>query len=81
MNYDNTNTCVAHVLTNVRGSLWFNDGPNPEKDIEIKDMDSNLVHYGMPKKSWKRFCDSKNAIKQRRENKEAKKNRFKKDNT
>ena len=37
--------------------------------------------YGMSKKSWKRFCDSKNAIKQRRENKEAKKNRFKKDNT
>ena len=24
--------------------------------------------YGMSKKSWKRFCDSKNAIKQRREN-------------
>ena len=37
--------------------------------------------YGMPKKSWKRFCDGKNAIKQRRENKEARKNRFKKDNT
>ena len=37
--------------------------------------------YGMPKKSWKRFCDSKNTIKQRRENKEARKNRFKKDNT
>ena len=33
--------------------------------------------YGMPKKSWKRFCDSKNTIKQRRENKEARKNRFK----
>ena len=29
--------------------------------------------YGMPKKSWKRFCDSKNTIKQRRENKEARK--------
>lgn len=37
--------------------------------------------YGMPKKSWKRFCDSKNTIKQRRENKEVRKNRFKKDNT
>lgn len=28
----------------IRGSLWFNDGSNPEKDIEIKDMDSNFVH-------------------------------------
>ena len=37
--------------------------------------------YGMPKKSWKRFRDGKNTIKQRRENKEARKNRFKKDNT
>ena len=39
------------------------------------------IIYGMPKKSWKRFCDSRNTIKQRGENKEAKKNRFKKDNT
>ena len=31
-------------LESIRGSLWFNDGSNPEKDIEIKDMDSNLVH-------------------------------------
>ena len=31
-------------LDAIRGSLWFNDGSNQEKDIEIKDMDSNLVH-------------------------------------
>lgn len=31
-------------LDTIRGLLWFNDGSNPEKDIEIKDMDSNLVH-------------------------------------
>ena len=31
-------------LDSIRVSLWFNDGSNPEKDIEIKDMDSNLVH-------------------------------------
>ena len=31
-------------LDSIRGSLWFNDGSNPEKDIEIKDIDSNLVH-------------------------------------
>ena len=31
-------------LDSMRGTLWFNDGSNPEKDIEIKDMDSNLVH-------------------------------------
>ena len=31
-------------LDTIRGSLWFNDGSNPEKDIEIKDVDSNLVH-------------------------------------
>ena len=37
--------------------------------------------YGMPKKSWNQFCNGKNTIKQRRENKEARKNRFKKDNT
>ena len=37
--------------------------------------------YGMPKKSWKRLCDGNNTIKQRRENKEARKNRFKKNNT
>ena len=31
-------------LDSIRGILWFNDGSNPEKDIEIKDMDSNIVH-------------------------------------
>ena len=31
-------------LDSIRASLWFNDGSNPEKDIEIKDIDSNLVH-------------------------------------
>ena len=31
-------------LDAIRGSLWFNDGSNPEKDIEIKDMDSSIVH-------------------------------------
>ena len=31
-------------LDSIRGVLWLNDGSNPEKDIEIKDMDSNLVH-------------------------------------
>ena len=35
---------IENVLDSIRGSLWFNDGSNPEKDIEIKDMDSNLVH-------------------------------------
>ena len=28
----------------IRGSLWFKDGSDPAKDIEIEDMDSNLVH-------------------------------------
>ena len=41
-------TELLHIIENrldsIRGSLWFNDGSNPEKDIEIKDMDSNLVH-------------------------------------
>ena len=31
-------------LDSIRGVLWLNDGSNPEKDIEIKDMDSSLVH-------------------------------------
>ena len=31
-------------LDSIFGSLWFNDGSNPEKDTEIKDMYSNLVH-------------------------------------
>lgn len=60
MNYDNTcvnsmpindccesgtsRTMIEDKLDSIRGSLWFNDGSNPEKDIEIKDMDSNLVH-------------------------------------
>ena len=35
---------IENRLDSIRGSLWFNDGSNPEKDIEIKDMDSNLVH-------------------------------------
>lgn len=35
---------IEDKLDSIRGSLWFNDGSNPEKDIEIKDMDSNLVH-------------------------------------
>ena len=35
---------IESALDSIRGSLWFNDGSNPEKDIEIKDMDSNLVH-------------------------------------
>ena len=35
---------IEGQLDSIRGSLWFNDGSNPEKDIEIKDMDSNLVH-------------------------------------
>ena len=35
---------IESRLDSIRGSLWFNDGSNPEKDIEIKDMDSNLVH-------------------------------------
>ena len=35
---------IESRLDSIRGSLWFNDGSNPEKDIEIKDMDSSLVH-------------------------------------
>ena len=35
---------IESRLDAIRGSLWFNDGSNTEKDIEIKDMDSNLVH-------------------------------------
>ena len=31
-------------LDTIRRLLWSNDSSNPEKDIEIKDMDSNLVH-------------------------------------
>ena len=31
-------------LDTIRRSLWFSEGSDPEKDIEIKDMDSNLVH-------------------------------------
>ena len=34
---------IEDRLDSIRGVLWFNDGSNPEKDIEIKDMDSNLV--------------------------------------
>ena len=35
---------IEGLLDSIRGTLWFSDGSNPEKDIEIKDMDSNLVH-------------------------------------
>ena len=31
-------------LDSIRASLWFKEGSDPEKDIEIQDMDSNLVH-------------------------------------
>ena len=35
---------IESRLDSIRGSLWFNDGSDPAKDIEIKDIDSNLVH-------------------------------------
>ena len=35
---------IEGQLDSIRRSLWFNEGSDPEKDIEIKDMDSNLVH-------------------------------------
>ena len=35
---------IESKLDSIRGSLWFNEGSDSEKDIEIKDMDSNLVH-------------------------------------
>ena len=35
--------------------------------------------YNMSKKSWKRFCDKKNTINQRKANKEKRATRFKKD--
>ena len=35
---------IESELDAIRGSLWFNEGSDPEKDIEIKDMDSNLVY-------------------------------------
>ena len=35
---------IEDRLDTIRRSLWFSDGSDPEKDIEIKDMDSNLVH-------------------------------------
>ena len=31
-------------LDSIRALLWFNEGSDPEKDFEIKDMDSNLVY-------------------------------------
>ena len=41
-------TDILHMiegqLDSIRRSLWFSDGSDPEKDIEIKDMDSNIVH-------------------------------------
>ena len=35
---------IESRLDSIRGSLWFNDCSNHEKDIEIQDMDSNLIH-------------------------------------
>ena len=35
---------IEGKLDSIRRSLWFNEGSDPEKDIEIKDMDSNLIH-------------------------------------
>ena len=39
--------CV-HMIENqvdcLRRMLWSKEGDNPEKDIEIVDMDSNIVH-------------------------------------
>ena len=34
---------IEGQLDSIRRSLWFNEGSD-EKDVEIKDMDSNLVH-------------------------------------
>ena len=34
---------IEDRLDSIRMVLWFNDGSNSEKEIEIKDMDSNLV--------------------------------------
>ena len=47
---------IEDRLDSIRGVLWFNDGSNPEKDIEIKDMDSNLVHNrGVAKRILKKL--------------------------
>ena len=35
---------IESELDAIRGTLWFNEGSDPEKEIEIKDMDSNLVY-------------------------------------
>ena len=35
---------IEDLLDSMRGTLWFNNDSNSEKEIEIKDMDSNLVH-------------------------------------
>lgn len=35
---------IESELDDIRGSLWFNEGSDTEKDFEIKDMDSNLVY-------------------------------------
>ena len=35
---------IEGKLDSIRMLLWFNEGSDPEKEIEIKDMDSNLVH-------------------------------------
>ena len=35
---------IESRLDSIRESLWFTDGSDPAKDIEIKDMDSYIVH-------------------------------------
>ena len=35
---------IEDGLDTIRRSLWLNEVSDPGKDIEIKDMDSNLVH-------------------------------------
>ena len=35
---------IEGKLDSIRMLLWFNEGSDPEKEIEIKDMDSNLAH-------------------------------------
>ena len=35
---------IEGQLDSIRRTMWFIEGSDPEKDIEIKDMDSNIVH-------------------------------------
>ena len=35
---------IEDRLDSIRRSLWFSEESDPGKDIEIKDMDSNMVH-------------------------------------